>query len=186
MTLKATLKEFIEQEKYEPDASEVNRFRKMRSLDEAVKTAAESKREDGRYYPHQRRNVGWRDAIPKATKTLVSASDHFRACRDFEEIKQLIKDLLADTTGVGPVYYYDVAVRIAAYLKKLPKKVHLHAGVLEGAKLLEEDEELPEGATKKGFLEVDELPNYLKEFEPHEVETLLCNYANHRRWQSRD
>jgi hypothetical protein len=179
--MRTTLAEIIEEYEPERSNSEVNRFRKMPSLEDAIRAAAESKREDGRYYPHQRRNVGWRNAIPKGTKILVNAYDQFQTCSKFDEVHELTKELLADTRGLGPLYCFDVALRIGAYLELLPEKVYLHTGSLEGAKRLEDDGELPEGATKKGFLEMFELPRYLRKFEPYQVEDILCHYANCRR-----
>jgi len=140
-------------------------------LKEPIRTAAESKREDGTCHPHQRRLFSRPKAIPTATRRLLAAEPKINECSSFEELHELIVNLLADVFGIGPLYCYDVAVRIGAYLHKLPEKVHLHAGPLNGAKLLGL-------STDRGVLEVSELPEPLQGFEPFEIEDILCHFAN--------
>ena len=150
---------------------EISRFKKMPSLKVAIKTAAESKKEDGTCYSHQRRVFSRPDAIPTARKILLAAEAKIEACTTFEQVLKLIVSLIADVFGIGALYCYDVAIRIGAYVGSLPKKVHLHAGALNGAKLLG----LP---TERGFLNVSELPEPLQGFKPNEIEDMLCHLAN--------
>ena len=163
--------EIIEEHDPERAGAEIERFRKMPSLKVAIKTAAESRKEDGTCYSHQRRVFSRPEAIPDATKILLAASAKVGACSSFEQLQALIVSLLADVFGIGPLYCYDVAIRIGAFLGKLPKKVHLHAGPLKGAELLG----LP---TERGFLNVSELPEPLQGFQPYEIEDMLCHLAN--------
>jgi hypothetical protein len=131
------LMEVVEEHDNELAREEIDRFRNMPSLKEAIKTAAESRKEDGLPYGHQQKNLNfWPDAVQTATKILVAALAKFQACSDFDEIHELVKELLSDVKFIGPMYHYDVAVRIGAFLDHMPKKVYLHAGALEGAKRL--------------------------------------------------
>jgi len=70
-------------EAYDPEraTAEINRFRKMQSLVDAIKTAAESRKENGHPYEHQQRNWNfWPHSIRAATKLLINACDEFDEC----------------------------------------------------------------------------------------------------------
>ncbi len=166
---------------YDPDrgAAEIKRFRNM-TLKEAIKKAAESRKENGHPYEHQQKNWNfWPDAIRAAMAILPEAEARFRKCADFDAIHGLVRELLEDarpdTDGLGALYYYDVAFRIAACRGDayLPKKVYLHAGTLEGAKRV-----LPGRSLKAGdVLDVSEFPEALQKLQPWAVEDFLCYYA---------
>lgn len=135
-----TMVETVEDHDFEPGQAELNRFRKLQSLKTAIKVAAESRKENDHPYSHQQKIWNrWPDAIPKATKILVSAHAKIEACSDFDEIHDLVKGLLSDVIGLGKLYWYDVAERIGAYRELLPEKVYLHAGPLKAAKRLNLD-----------------------------------------------
>ena len=134
-----TLAKAMEDFDPEPGQAEILRFRQM-SLREAIKKAAESRKENGHPYEHQQKNWNfWPDAIRVAIRILSAEEARFRECQNFDGIHCLVKELLEDarpsTDGLGVLYFYDVASRISACLgdKYLPKKVYLHAGTLEGA-----------------------------------------------------
>jgi hypothetical protein len=96
-----TLMETIAEHDSEPSEAERRRFRQMSSLKQAIKVAAESRKENGHPYGHQQRNWNfWPDAIPKAKKILLEAHDKIEACTDFDEIHDLIKALLSDVKGL--------------------------------------------------------------------------------------
>jgi hypothetical protein len=161
----------------EDHTAELNRFRNMPSLADAIRTAADSTDEDGVPYPHQGKNWNfWPDAIPKATDILTQAERQFQACEDFEQIHRLVKKLVRTgpgrITGLGKLYCYDVAFRIGAFRGDgyLPRRVHLHAGTRKGAKRLG----LP---WKRDYLEMSELPEALRQRPAWEVENILCHHA---------
>ncbi len=168
-----TLMETIEEHDPELSEAERNRFRNIPSLKQAIKVAAESRKENGHPYGHQQRNWNfWPDAIPKATKILLDAHDKIEACSDLDEIHDLIKALLSDVKGLKELYCYDVAERIGAYRDCLPEKVYLHAGPLKAAKRLNLD-------WKKGYLEIWELPECLRTYQPCVIEDILCHYSRY-------
>lgn len=169
-TLADTLKEY-DADHHGADA-EMDRFCNMPSLAEAIRTAAESRDEDGDPYPHQRRNWNfWPNSFAQATRQLLRAERRFESCSDFDAIHELVKELLIDVEGLKTLYCYDVAVRIGSYLGKLPERVYLHAGTLQGARRLMR---LPKN---KRVLEMSELPPALRDREPWEVENILCHHA---------
>jgi hypothetical protein len=159
---------------------EIDRFRNMRGgLATVIRAAAESRDEDGLPYPHQAKNWSfWPDSIPQAMAILPKAEARFQACEDFNAILELVTELVADIPGLRTLYCYDVAFRIGAFLGHFPERVFLHAGTREGAKRLG----LP---WRRGYLQVSELPEALRQRQPWEVENILCHHAKRCRRQDR-
>lgn len=155
--------------------AEKDRFESMTTLSESIKKAAESKDEDGNPYSHQRKQwnfAEWRESLKKAMKVLPDAEKQFRACESFEEIHSLVWQLVAGFKGLKRMYCYDVAFRIGANLKLLPEdKVYLHANPLKAAEMIVGRE-----ATKKGYLDMSELPELLQEYPAWQVEDILCEF----------
>lgn len=114
------LMEIVEEHDPTSAREEISRFKKMPTLKEAIKTAAESKKKDGTCYSHQRRVFSRPRAIPSATKILLAAEAKIEACTSFERLQALIVTLLADVFGIGPLYCYDVAIRIGASSHRFP------------------------------------------------------------------
>jgi hypothetical protein len=82
---------------------------------------------------------------------------------------------------LGKLYFYDVALRIAAHLGNewLPTNVYFHTGVLDGAKRLTK---IPKQSIRKGYLTMDELLIAYPEFngyQPWEIENILCFHNNY-------
>jgi hypothetical protein len=166
------LMEVISNHDEEHSREEIDRFENMPTLEEAIATAAESRKENGQPYSHQQKTWNfWGDSVPKAKKILLDHAAELRACATFDEVHELVTSALAGIKGLKVMYCYDVAVRIGAFLGRLPKKVYLHLGTLRGAKLLD----LP---TKRGYLNISELPPELRAFQPYEIEDMLCHLAH--------
>ncbi len=73
--------------------------------------------------------------------------------------------------GAGELYIYDVSLRIGSKLGLFPRKAFLHAGTRQGAKALGLNSQLP-------WLEMDSLPEWLRELQPYQVEDFLCCYKD--------
>ncbi|NOQ31448.1 MAG: hypothetical protein GQ570_10020 [Helicobacteraceae bacterium] len=114
-----------------------------------------------------------KDAMKKSNKKLQVHIEEIRNCKDFECIYVLISKYTEKIKGLGSLYYYDVSLRIGWYLNILPDKVHLHAGALEGAKMI--DKKFKFGAYKKTDFPY-ELYNKLK---PYQIEAFLCLCMKH-------
>lgn len=83
---------------YDPERgeAEIRRFRNM-TLKEAIKKAAESRKENGHPYEHQQKNWNfWPDAFEAAMAILSDAEPRFRKCADFDAIHDLVRGLLED------------------------------------------------------------------------------------------
>jgi hypothetical protein len=174
-----TLAQALNDHDPKPGEAEIRRFRNM-TLKEAIPKAAESRKENGHPYEHQQKNWNfWPDAIRAAMAILPEAEARFYKCADFDAIHDLVRELLEDarpdTDGLGALYFYDVAFRIAACRGDgyLPKRVYLHAGTPEGAKKV-----FPGRSLKTGdVLDVYEFPEPLQKLQPWAVEDCLCYYA---------
>ncbi len=55
-------------------------------------------------------------------------------CTSFESLLSLVTGRTREIKGFGKLAQYDTTLRIAAFSGTYPKKVHLHAGVLAGAR----------------------------------------------------
>jgi hypothetical protein len=155
--------------------AELDSFRRQPSFAAAIETAAlaiDSHR--NKRFSHQYRIT--RDALQQAKVILLRAKSKLRSCTSFNELHTLLCQLLTGVRGVGPLYCYDTALRIGAYLKLRPKKVYLHAGTLKEARSL-----LPHLDRSSGTLETSQLPREFRLLRPHEVEDFLCMRRHYSR-----
>ena len=167
MNLETIVRHYISN--YRPHKqTELNWFRRQSSLEAAINVAAKAENERGLRYSHQYRIT--RKAIQEADRLLLEKHDVLERCKSFHELWQRIRIILGTVKGLGELYIYDTALRIGAYLNLLPDRVYLHAGTHTGAKAF--------GIVSRNteWIDVDELPNILRELPPHEVEDILCIY----------
>ena len=116
---------------------------------------------------HQRRI---RKTAIQATLTRLKSADRiFADCMSFECVLKRLTEKCQEIPGVGDLYLYDSALRIAAFRKWEPERVHLHAGALEGAKELGLD-------VKCAPLSVGDFPGPIRKLKSHEIEDFLCIY----------
>jgi len=137
------------------------------SLKRAVDVVASWRDEDDKVYSHQ-------SLVPKAAK--AGAAERIRKLRvadvdDFEELFQRVEKAIGSIRGVGDLAVYDVAVRIGAFLRVMPRRVYLQTGARKGARALGLD-------ASQRSLPMDVLPSELHRLEPWEVEDVLCIYKD--------
>jgi hypothetical protein len=170
-TLRAILNEYDD----EHDQAELDRFRQMPTLREAIRVAARCSTEDDVPYGHQQKNWNfWPESIRRAARRLVAAEAQFASCQTFGQVHDLVRTLTAElgVPGLGELYCYDVAFRIGAHLGLFPDRVFLHAGTREGAERL-----LGRRLRRVESVDLSELPDMLWGWEPWKVENILCSYA---------
>lgn len=157
-------------------AAELNWFSQAKNIREAIVKAAESlvpnnhgkaKRRTKRHL-HQRRLKG--GVIHSATSGLLDKKFRFKRKMPFVRIFAVVTETIGSLPGVGPLYIYDIALRLGAHLKSYPDKVYLHAGALKGAKRLFPG--TPLGRT----MSRDSFPKEYHSLAPYEIENLLCIY----------
>jgi hypothetical protein len=142
------------------------------NLLDAISIAVSSKNAEGKHHNHQskiKREVygEWKRKLMTAFSKRVDERDSVCPFQDFDELHDFIADNIIP--GVGPLFVYDVATRIGAYLRIEPESVYMHAGAREGAKALG----LP--FRSKRILK-HQLPVELRRLPPDEVEDFLCTY----------
>jgi len=148
---------------------EVEWFAQHSSLESAINDAAMSIDWEGYRFQHQHRIK--KSVLESARKRLLSSAIRLRQCTNYEELHGVVESALYSLEGAGELYVYDVSLRIGSKLGLFPQKVFLHAGTRKGAKAL--------GLTTKlSWLEMDSLPEWLRELQPYEVENFLCRYRD--------
>ena len=154
--------------RHQPKAArELQSFRNIRSLEEAITQAGLARRPDGKRWSHQRR-------IPVAV--LERATQRLRrgrleSARSFADLIGRVSAAVRSVRGVGELYRYDTALRIGAHLRVLPREVYLHAGTRVGARAIGLDH-------RAESVSLGQLPVGLRRLQPHEVEDVLCIYKD--------
>lgn len=149
-------------------ALEQAHYRAMPDLRTAVSAAAKALMPNGKRSPHQCRIP--RNALKKAERRLLSAP--LLASRSFEDLHEQVDLAVRSVPGIGPLYVYDTALRIGAFLRLKPTMVYLHAGTRAGAAAL-----LP--SCNENPVSPSRFPTDFAPLEPHEIEDVLCIY---REW----
>jgi hypothetical protein len=150
---------------------ELDWFRQQPTLREAIRLAALAVNSNGKRYSHQRRLH--QTVLEQARDILLENEGAIEACRGqyFDDLFALLEQLLTPIKGLGELYVYDTALRIGAKVGLLPRRVYLHAGTRVGAKALGFD-------GKAKTIEVSQLPHWLRQLEPHEIEDVLCIFKD--------
>ena len=148
---------------------ELRWFKMQKTLKGAVSTAALAKKPSGKRFDHQRRIP--QNVLKLAEEKLLKNLKQIQSTKDFDELYNLLKELLSEIKGIGELYIYDTALRIGAYLGYEPDKIYLHAGTLEGAKKLRVN-------TKHGYILKKDLPSEFNKLLPREIEDCLCIYKD--------
>jgi hypothetical protein len=167
MSLKAIVDDYIR--RFRPSANaELEWFRGQATLEAALDTAAKAIDDDGKRYSHQCRITS--EAIVRAGRLMAANVERIRAASNFGVLLRRINEILGNAAGLGELYIYDTALRLGAKLGFLPQQVFLHAGTRVGAAALGLD-------TSQRFLFVRDMPEELRVLAPHEIEDVLCIYA---------
>lgn len=172
----------ISEKGWNPLRSLLEGYRLQDDLVAAVKSAALAedlvgksyrKEWDGKVKRHGHQRRIKRAVLEKAKRTLSARPniEKLKSCKSFEEIFDFVSRNCSQTLGLGPLYVYDTALRIGAFLKKLPKRVHLHAGALSGARALGFE-------LKNSPILVSAFPNLMQQLAAHEIEDFLCIYKD--------
>lgn len=170
-TLKAIVADYV---KWERRAARAERrwYANHPSLKSAVESAALAQGLVGEElhpgkHPHQ-----WRlphAALREARVRLMRRLPEIQRCRSFNDLHDLLLEVVAGVDGLGELYAYDTAARIGARLGLAPKQVYLHRGTREGARNLGFE------PTRKAVRR-NELPVELRALPADEIENLLCIY----------
>ncbi|MDH7502435.1 MAG: hypothetical protein QHJ82_06945 [Verrucomicrobiota bacterium] len=148
---------------------ELTWFRQQPTLGEAIRLAALAVNSRGKRYSHQRRLR--KTVLEQARDILLANEEQISQRIDFDDLFALLESLLARIKGLGELYIYDTALRTGAKPGMLPKRVYLHAGTREGVKA-------PGFDGRMKTLDVSQLPEWLQQLKPHEIEDVLCIFKD--------
>jgi hypothetical protein len=168
-SLAAIVRDYIRRHRSKANC-ELQYFRNLPNLSAAIREAGLARYPDGqrfKRYPHQRRLSP--DALEIATKRLGEAN--LRSARSFDELITRVSAAVQPVDGIGELYVYDTALRLGGYLGFLPRKIYLHAGTRQGAKVLGLDH-------RSDFVSRNQLPLPIRRLKPHEIEDVLCIYKD--------
>ena len=144
---------------------------KASSFEEAVYRACRCRNEEGKKHNHQSKV---QDVTLDMWARVIMGNVLPNEMKSFDQLFDRLGELLI--WGIGPVTHYDVATRIGAYLKLEPEQLYLHAGVLDGWKLLYPNGYWPNG--KNHRLAREHWPIELQSLPADQVEDLLCAYRS--------
>lgn len=134
----------------------------------AVRRACGSREEGGKMHNHQSRVT---EAARAHYAEAIIARKAVRDSTTFDELHDYCEAIASDLDGIGPVTIYDVATRIAAYMKLEVESLYLHAGVRIGYQLLY-------GRRSPDLKRIPrrDLPEQLQRIPADECEDMLCAY----------
>lgn len=156
--------------KIRPEANkELEWFKNQKSLDDAIHYAALATNCCEKRYSHQRRIT--RENLQLSKKILLQNIEKINKCPSFDTLYTVLERLLDPVSGLGELYIYDTAFRLGVYLNLMPERVYLHAGTRIGAKNLGFD-------GKNKTLEVAQMPEWLQQLQPYEIEDVLCIFKD--------
>jgi hypothetical protein len=147
---------------------ELDFFASQPDLRRSIAAAAASKGFDGKRLTHQRRL--FKRVIPEASVKLLRLWPLLRRANNFHHLHRLVENRIKLIHGVGPLFIYDVALRIGAHLELLPNRIYLHRGSYDGAKEIR----MPPASS---IISRHWPPVPYARLLPHEVENLFCIYA---------
>lgn len=153
----------------EQSNSELEWFREQASFEDVIRLSALAIKKNGKRFSHQRRIP--LAVLKKAHKALISNSTKLKGSGDFDELFAEIDKAVDSIKGIGELYVYDTALRIAANRGVLPKTVYIHSGTRVGAKAL--------GFTgREKTIRLPKLPREFRLLKPHEIEDVLCIFKS--------
>jgi hypothetical protein len=145
-----------------------------------VQRAVEARDENGKHHNHQSKvDITARRLF--ARRIVRQSNRGALPLDDFDALHDALDG--CKPYGIGPVTVYDVAIRIAAYLKIEPTSVYLHAGVRQGINALaaawfrvREEHILPGDFQRSDKIPVVRFPEPLNKMKADDVEDILCTY----------
>jgi hypothetical protein len=149
---------------------ELEYFAKLPSLEEAINAVADARKETGALFNHQRHLE--QSTVEEVRRALLANRDAIARVADFDELIGLVERLIGRIRGAKEMYIYDAALRLGAYLKKLPERVYLHRGTRLGA------EALGVSVAGRSWIAVEELPAAFRVLKAYEIEDVLCSYKD--------
>jgi hypothetical protein len=153
----------------------IERFYQSLSLIQAIEYAASAADPEGKINPHQRR-IG-KKRLRQSAKILKKYTSEIIRAKSFADLFVVTEVIKEENRGLGDLWSYDTALRIAFNLGKSfkPQAVFVQAGVVEGVRKI-----FPKKRMGSRTLPVTIFPRPLQKLEPFEIENFLCVWGKMR------
>ncbi|MFA0963948.1 hypothetical protein AB9P05_19230 [Roseivirga sp. BDSF3-8] len=157
------------------DYANVEVYYQSLNFKNAVRKAAEAMTSETAFAPHQRR-VGKIKCRQGADKLLSHPFWlELENARSFEDIFQVTEKVKLEIKGLGDLWSYDTAQRIAFHKGWYPKEVYLHSGAKEGVKVLVNLGYIKSSSIRgKRHIKKELFPDILRQLDPYIIENILC------------
>lgn len=142
-----------------------------KDINDAIDKACRSRNAQGKMHNHQSRvPEAYRRNLAQKIKRAWWVNDENPSVENFDDLYDLVNR--CRFSGIGPVTIYDVATRIAAFMKMEVQSLYLHAGVRIGWQYLIGRKDKRERVPRA------ELPHLLKRVTTDEIEDMMCAYRD--------
>ncbi|MCE9575762.1 MAG: hypothetical protein K8W52_21610 [Deltaproteobacteria bacterium] len=148
---------------------EIRWMRESVDLRDAIVRAAESRKENGALFRHQRHLED--DRAAEGRDLLLAEIEEVAIAGDFHELFLFVEKLVGGVDGLKEMFVYDVAYRIGAFRDIWPAHVYLHRGTRDGAVVMGFD------GTRQ-WIDVNEFPAEFHQTEAHFLENILCTHRD--------
>jgi hypothetical protein len=167
-TLEQIVRDYVD-EHQDRARLELRHYAIQRTDEEAVRKAAQAQLPNGKRHPHQYRIP--RTALVESCDSLLLNLPRLRAARNFDELFDLVRQIIGPIHGIGQLAIYDTALRVGARFNLSPERIYLHAGTRQGARAMGL-------SAARETVERHELPPALNKFSARELEDILCIYKS--------
>ena len=152
-------------------------FSVLRTDEQAVEAAALASLPSGKRHPHQYRIP--RSALAESRDKPPANLPALRAAGSFDELLDLVQQIIGPIRGIGELAVYDTALRIGARFGLEAERVYLHAGTRLGARAL------GFGTTRESIA-LGDLPRPIQRLNARGGQDLLCIYKSELGVAARD
>lgn len=144
------------------------RYFEQMNFEQVLKKVAYAKNQNDRKFSHQRRLP---QAVSKSVlNVLLGIKKEIKEIQNFEQLYALLEQQLLPIRGIGDLFIFDAALRIAAKLNYQPTEIIVQSGSKQGVRNLGLK-------VKNKRVTLDQLPSIIRdELEPYEIENFLCIY----------
>jgi hypothetical protein len=164
--LEALVDEYIRQFRRDRQR-ELRYFQIARTDEDAISAAALARLPNGKKHPHQNRNPP--ASLGESRRRLLDNLSEIRSATSFQELIELVEQLIRPLDRMGEMVVYDTALRIGARFGLEPEKVYVHRGTRDGIRKLGLE-------ARRETIEMDEFPVPIRKLTPREAEDFLCVY----------
>lgn len=184
MTLEEMVTDYLSGQTIDDFNSQLDYYRSLDSLESAIENACFGfyKVNDVLYHSshYDRIYKNGFQALIGARNALISSIDRIASTDNFDDLFNIVNERITSITGIGNLMHYDITLRIGAFKKLSPTKVHGQRGsrwgmeALYGAQKDEWEDNEPIILNREEL--VENFHALSRIIEPSLIENFLCVY----------